>query len=159
MKFDFEGVQETISLRSVPAGEHVCMIREVREGLSRDGSPRWSMRLEVAEGEHAGHHAAWDSITWSERGIFRVRAVLDVLGFKVAGELEVNPEDLEGKRGKVRLVEEVYEDPSSGTRREQMVVPYNGWAALDGELEGGSAEKSQGEQAPSPSSDGEIDPF
>ena len=139
MKYDFDGVQETISLRSVPSGVHVCVISEVREGLSRDGSPRWSMKLEVAQGEHAGHHAAWDSITWSDRGIYRVRSVLSVLGFKVEGELEVVPKDLVGEQARVRVVEEVYDDPVLGNRREQLVVPYNGWAALDADCEAGPA--------------------
>lgn len=152
MRFDFDNVQEPISMRSVPAGVHVCEIREVREGISKDGSPRWSMKLEVAAGEHAGHHAAWDSITWSERGIYRVRSVLQVLGFKVEGELEVNPKDLVGKGARVRLVEEVYDDPMLGSRREQLVVPYNGWAPREEEEDGAFS-------APGASDTPEPDPF
>jgi hypothetical protein len=152
MKYDFDEVQDTISLRSVPAGVHICAIREVREGLSRDGSPRWSMKLEVLDGEHAGHHAAWDSITWSERGIHRVRSVLGVLGFNVEGELEVNSTDLVGKEARVRLVEEVYEDPLLGSRREQLVVPYNGWAKVEADPDSESTGSNQ-------SAPGEPDPF
>ena len=152
MKYDFDEVQDTISLRSVPAGVHICAIREVREGLSRDGSPRWSMKLEVLEGEHAGHHAAWDSITWSERGIHRVRSVLGVLCFNVEGELEVNPADLVGKEARVRLVEEVYEDPLLGSRREQLAVPYNGWAKMGADSDSECTGFNQ-------SAPGEPDPF
>ena len=51
-------------------------IEEVRPGATREGSPRWACRLEVAEGEYAGRTAAWDSLVFSERGLPRVAASL-----------------------------------------------------------------------------------
>ena len=61
MQYDFSQLTDATDLRSIPAGVYPVRVREVREGKARDGSARWSLRLEVAEGELAGRHAAWDS--------------------------------------------------------------------------------------------------
>ena len=73
MHYDFSQVEDTQSFVSIPEGAYECRIAEVREGLSRDGSVRWSFRLEVLRGEYAGRTAGWDALTWSERGISRVK--------------------------------------------------------------------------------------
>ena len=78
MQFDFSQIHDIDSYVSIPEGSYVCRVAEVREGLARDGSPRWSLRLEVSRGEYAGRTAGWDSLTWSDRGIRRVKHVLEV---------------------------------------------------------------------------------
>ena len=130
MQYDFSQITDATDLRSIPAGVYPLRVREVREGKARDGSARWSLRLEVAEGELAGRHAAWDSLTWSERGVHRVRTVLAALGFQVDGTLAVEPTELVGRCATVELVEETWEDPQRGIRRDQLTVPYRGWSAL-----------------------------
>jgi hypothetical protein len=130
MQYDFSQLEEPTDLRTIPEGTYPCRIREVREGKARDGSPRWSLRLEVAEGELAGRHAAWDSLTWSERGVHRVRTVLAALGFEVDGVLAVEPSELVGRCALVELAEETWEDPQRGIRRQQLTVPYAGWRSL-----------------------------
>ena len=129
MQYDFSKLTDATDLRSIPAGVYPLRVREVREGKARDGSARWSLRLEVAEGELAGRHAAWDSLTWSERGVHRVRTVLAALGFDVDGTLAVEPAELVGRCATVELVEETWEDPQRGIRRDQLTVPYRGWYA------------------------------
>ena len=47
MRFDFSSVDDVETYVFVPEGEHDCRIADVREGTSRDGSVRWSFRLEV----------------------------------------------------------------------------------------------------------------
>src|SRR5687767_9208568 len=106
MRFDFRSVDDVDSFVSVPAGTHVVRIAEVREGRSRDGSVRWSFRLEVTEGDFAGRTAAWDSLTWSERGVYRIKKVLEALGVDVRGELEIGPDDLLGLRARVQVLPE-----------------------------------------------------
>ena len=76
MQVDFSLVDDVESFISVPEGIYLCRIADVREGVTRDGSPRWGIRLEVAEGEYAGRTAAWDGLPWSERGLPRVKQVL-----------------------------------------------------------------------------------
>ena len=127
MRYDFSSVEDAESFVTVPEGEYRCRIAEVRPGQARDGSERWRMRLEVAEGQWAGRTAAWDSITWSERGIYRVKKVLEALGYDVAGEVVVDPDDLLELQALVQLETEEWEDPVTGRRQERMRVPYLGY--------------------------------
>lgn len=130
MRFDFSNVDDVESFVSVPAGLHDVRVAEVREGRARDGSTRWTFRLEVLDGDHAGRTAAWDSLTWSERGIYRVKKVLGALGLDVRGEVEVEPKDLIGLRVRVLVQPEEREDPLTGRRQVRMRVPYLGYEPL-----------------------------
>ena len=132
MQFDFSTVEEETIFAVLPEGVHLCRVGEVRAGTSRDGSARWSLRLDAVEGEHAGRTAAWDSITWSERGVHRVRHVLAGLGFDVGGVVEIEPEDLIGRVARVSLVLEERDDPVRGGRVVRLRVPYLGYEAADG---------------------------
>jgi hypothetical protein len=131
MRFDFSRVEDVESYVSVPEGTYRCRIAEVREGRARDGSPRWSLRLEVAAGDYAGRTAAWDALTWSERGVYRVKRVLEALALDVSGELEVVPADLVGLEARVQVLIEEREDPLSGRRQLRLRVPYDGFAPLE----------------------------
>jgi len=131
MRFDFSRVDDIESFVSVPEGTYVCRVADVREGLSRDGSIRWSLRLEVAEGEYAGRTAGWDGLTWSDRGIHRVKRVLQVLGLDVSGELELQPADLIGLRVRAVFEAEEREDDKTGVRTLRLRVPYLGYSAAE----------------------------
>jgi len=155
MRFDFSSVDDVESYVSVPEGVHNVRVAEVREGRSRDGSVRWSMRLEVLDGQWAGRTAAWDSLTWSERGIYRVKKVLAVLGLDVKGELEIEPGDLVNLQARVRIEPEEREDPLSGTRQVRMRVPYLGYLPLG---KSGGAEEEHETLAPIDGWDKKRDP-
>jgi hypothetical protein len=133
MRYDFSGVEDVESFVSVPEGRYHCRVAEVREGLARDGSVRWSLRLEVDDGEYAGRTAGWDSLTWSERGVLRVKRVLDALGLDTRGIVEIEPHELVGRRVEAQFQSEEREDPLSGRRVLRLRVPYAGYAPLDGE--------------------------
>jgi hypothetical protein len=134
MRYDFGSVDDVDSFVSVPEGVYRCRVAEVREGVARDGSVRWGMRLEVCEGDYAGRTAAWDSLTWSDRGVYRVKKVFEALGLDVSGELEIEARDLVDLRAQVLIQPEEREDPLSGRRQVRMRVPYHGYAHEDGEL-------------------------
>jgi len=131
MEIDFGSIQDVESYAAIPEGTYVCRVSEVREGTARDGSPRWALRLEVADGEYTGRTAAWDGLTWSERGLKRVKHVLDKLGFDVRGRLQLQSPDLVGRVARVQLQTEEREDPLSGARQLRLRVPYLGYASLD----------------------------
>jgi hypothetical protein len=131
MRFDFSSVDDVESYVSVPAGAHNVRVAEVREGRSRDGSVRWTFRLEVLDGDYAGRTAAWDSLTWSERGIFRVKKVLEALGLDVRGELEIESTDLVNLQARIQVAPEEREDPLTGRRQVRMRVPYLGYTPID----------------------------
>jgi hypothetical protein len=132
MQFDFSTVEDRDSFVTVPEGVYVCKIEEVRVGNSKDGSERWSLRLGVAEGKFAGRTAGWDSITWSERGIYRVKKVLEALGIEANGPVEIEHTDLVGLLARVQLDLEQWEDPLSGRTQIRLRVPYLGYSAVDG---------------------------
>jgi hypothetical protein len=85
----------------------------------------------VISGEYAGRTAGWDSLTWSERGIQRVKRVLSVLGLDVRGEIDLQPNDLVGLTARTSFEPEEREDPLTGRRQLRMRVPYSGYAALE----------------------------
>ena len=127
MRYDFSRVDETESYITVPPGLYGCKITEVRPGFARDGSERWTFRLEVLDGEYAGRMAAWDSLTWSDRGVLRVKKVLEAFGFDVSGELEITPRDLQDARVQAYVQPEEWEDPRRGNRVLRNRVPFQGY--------------------------------
>lgn len=131
MHYDFSQVQDTQSFISIPEGTYDCRIAEVREGLARDGSVRWSLRLEVLRGEYAGRTAGWDALTWSERGIPRVKRTLGAFGMDVSGEIDLEPGDLVGLGARISFEAEEREDPATGRRILRLRVPYAGYSVID----------------------------
>ncbi len=129
MQYDFSQIDDSDSFITVPAGAYACRIADVRTGSARDGSERWSFRLQVAEGEYAGRTAAWDSLTWSDRGLHRVKRVLRAFGIDVSGSVTIEPRELVGIEVRALLEPEEWEDPLTGQRQLRMRVPYSGYAA------------------------------
>lgn len=159
MRYDFSSVEDAESFVTVPEGEHLCRIAEVRPGQARDGSERWRLRLEIADGQWAGRTAAWDSITWSERGIYRVKKVLECLGYDVSGEVVVDPDDLLELRALVQLETEEWEDPVTGRRQERMRVPYLGYRSASDSAEDTGSNGADAAAQGSALGGGSDDPF
>ena len=132
MEFDFDAADRLNDYVTVPPGTYVCRIAEVREHSTRDGSPRWGMRLEVVDGEYAGRTAAWDSLVFSERGLPRVKQVLQRFGFDVSGAVDLVPQDLIDLRARAQCLLEEYEDKLTGRRQTRLRVPYLGYESLNG---------------------------
>ena len=132
MRVDFTNVED-VSYVSVPEGTYACRVADMRERSTRDGSPRWSFRLIVIEGEFAGRTASWDSISWTERGMGRSKHVLSRLGFDVSGVIDVDAEDLVGKYARVRIEFEEHQDPISGVRSVRPSVPFFGYELIQPE--------------------------
>ena len=128
MKIDLSQIEDIEDIRSVPSGEYRCKAAEVRESESPAGHTRWGIRWEISEGDYQGRTACWDSLHWSERGLPRVKFVLQVLGMNTAGELDLNLEELEGLEAMVQVQPEEREDPVTGIRRVQNRVPFAGYA-------------------------------
>lgn len=154
MQFDFSRIEDIDSFVSIPEGRYLCRIAEVREGVARDGSARWSLRLEVAQGEYAGRTAGWDSVTWSDRGIRRVKHVLETLGLNVSGQVEIAPNDLLGREVIATFQSEEREDAFTGRRVLRLRVPYAGYQSRNsaGALPGAALPEAHG--APTPRENG-----
>jgi hypothetical protein len=145
MRLDFSEVQDGESFVSIPEGVYLCRVDEVRTGLSRDGSERWSFKLVVADGEYAGRVAAWDNLTWSERGVVRVKRVLAAFGYDVTGVVELDSHDLVGRKVRAQVVGEVWEDPKTGMRRERLAVPFIGYDPADDAVANGAPRATDGQ--------------
>lgn len=125
---DFSSVGDAVEFISVPPGAYRCKIGEVRVGVTKEGSERWGLRLEVADGEYAGRTAAWDGLVWSERGLPRIKYFLKLLGYDTGGRVKLQPHDLVGREVQATLQEEQREDPLSGRFVVRLRVPYLGYA-------------------------------
>jgi hypothetical protein len=101
----------------------------VRPGWTQGGDSRWALKLEITAGPFAGRTAAWDGITWGDRGLRRAKFVLGKFGFDTAGRLNVEPNDLVGCTAYVELRQEERIDPSNGVRTVRMRVPFLGYAS------------------------------
>lgn len=131
MEINFNDTEQLSDFVTVPAGSYVCRIAEVRPGTTRAGDERWSLRLVVAEGEHVGKQAAWDSLVFSSRGRARARLVFLALGLPAAGRVEVKPNDLEGRSALVEVRPAEYQAPD-GTLVRRNEVPYAGYRHAGG---------------------------
>lgn len=129
MEFDFDASDQVSNYVTVPAGTYVCRVAEIRPGTTRAGDERWSLRLVVAEGQHVGKQAAWDSLVFSSRGRSRARMVLQALGLPATGKVQIEPGDLEGRQALVDIRPAEYTAPSGDTVRRNE-VPYDGFHAV-----------------------------
>jgi len=127
MRYDFSQVEDVDHFVAVPNGTYLCRVAEVRERRARDGSARWALRWVVEDGPYGGRTAAWDNLTWSERGIRRVKWILARLGFDVTGVLELEPEGLAGRLARVTVFAEEFVNPATGVRQVRSRVPFAGY--------------------------------
>ncbi len=127
MRYDFSQIEDVQDFVAVPNGTYLCRVAEVRERRSRDGSERWSLRWVVEDGPYAGRTAAWDNLTWSDRGIRRVKFVLGKLGQPVGGVVEVEPQSLVGRLARVSVFSEEFVNPATGVRQVRSRVPFAGY--------------------------------
>jgi len=131
MEYDFRAVPDVEDFAAVPNGTYRCRIAEVRRKTARDGSDRWSVRWVVDDGPFAGRTAAWDNLTWSERGIRRVKMILGRLGLPVDGVLDLEPEGLVGRVASVTVFAEEFVHPATGARQIRCRVPFAGYAPAE----------------------------
>lgn len=132
MKLDFSSIEDFESFASIPEGTYLCRVAEVRPAATREGAPRWGLRLEVVDGDYAGRTAAWDGLVFSEKGLPRVKHVLAIFGFDVSSTLNLEPEDLKDARARVQLVLEDQIDKLTGIHRRRLKVPYAGYEPAEG---------------------------
>ncbi len=128
IRFDFQGTGDLEDFTNLAQGWYTVRVDEVRETLTREGNPRWIMKLVVAEGDFSGRVATWDGLVWSDRGASRARRILEALGIDASGEVELETADLLGRRADVELVPEEWENPDTGRRQRRNRVSYDGYA-------------------------------
>ncbi|MEY2982196.1 MAG: hypothetical protein ACO4CZ_02280 [Planctomycetota bacterium] len=131
MELDFTETDELRDFVTVPEGTYLCRVEMVQPGTTRNGHPRWGLRLVVAEGEFVGRQAAWDGLVFTERGLPRARQVLSALGIACSGRVEIEPADLIGRSALVAVRPQETEDPLTGQRVRRNEVPYDGYRSSE----------------------------
>ena len=139
---DFTGVEEAQPFASIPPGDYLVEVADVRVRRSQGGAEMWGVHLVVAEGPYKGRSAAWDNLVWSPRSLGRVKRALRLMGFPVEGKLTLAPEDLKGKKVRVRLIPDEYVNPNTGRKSIRNRVPFGGYLDPEGE-EGSEAEEME----------------
>ena len=81
----------------------------------------------MGDGDLSGRTAGWDSLTWSQRAVYRVKHVLDAFGFETDGQIDVDSQELIGREAYVTFREEEWEDPQTGRRQVRLCVPFIGY--------------------------------
>src|SRR6185369_7391461 len=104
---------------------YLCRVADVRTGTTRSGDERWGLKLVVAEGQHVGRQATWDSIVFSNRGRARARLVFLAFGLPTKGRVQVQPDDLVGRTALVEVRPVEYPNPTGEVIRRNE-VPYDG---------------------------------
>jgi hypothetical protein len=132
VELDFTETDELRDFVTVPEGTYLCRVEMVQPGTTRNGHPRWGLRLVVAEGDFVGRQAAWDGLVFTDRGLPRARQVLSALGIPCTGRVEIEPSDLVGRTALVSVRPQETEDPMSGQRVRRNEVPYDGYRAASG---------------------------
>jgi hypothetical protein len=126
VEIDFDATDHISDFVTVPPGTYLVRVAEVRPGSTRAGDERWSLKLVVAEGQHVGKQAAWDSLVFSARGRARARLVLAALGLPAKGKVQVEPADLEGRQVFATIRPSEYPGPAGEIVRRNE-VPYDGY--------------------------------
>ena len=116
---------------SVPEGEYLCRVEEVRWGQTRGGGERWSIRLVVDEGEHEGKQAAWDSLVWTARGKIRARLILKAFDLPYKGVVNIYEADLIRRRAYVTVRPAVYQSDESGIVVKRNEVAFDGYRSAE----------------------------
>ena len=89
---DFSSVK---GLDPVPAGTYNAVVIAATEGTSQNGNPKIDVRWQIEGGEYDGRQL-FDTLTFTEKAMWRVKKTLQSMGFPKDFKGEVDPEMLLG---------------------------------------------------------------
>ena len=109
---DFSQVED---LKPLPRAWYLASIVEAKEGVSKQGNVKMDLRWKVEEGEFEGRNV-FDTLTFTQKALFRVKATLKGLGFPDDFSGEISGDDLVGKTARILVDIEQSEtlDPETG---------------------------------------------
>ena len=140
----------------IPDGWYRCRVAQVKETKTRNGSPMFAVRFEVAGGPHGGK-SVWDNLVFSPGKAYqRLKMVCHRLGIDVTTDRNIETDDLMGKEAMVNVQQEEYtkRDGNLGTRNS---VPFEGYELVDTETI--PMFDGQGEPTKEASGDGDKEPL
>lgn len=90
------------SLDPLPAGNYTATIVKAEIGVSQKGNEKIDLQWKVEGGAHDGR-VIFDTLTFTEKALFRVKATLQGLGFPKDFKGDVKVDDLVGKTAKLTV--------------------------------------------------------
>jgi len=96
---DFSKVQ---GLEPVPPDTYTASTIKAEAGTSKAGNEKIDLQWKVEGGKYDGR-IIFDTLTFTEKAMFRVKATLLALGFPKTFKGTVRPDDLVGKTAKITV--------------------------------------------------------
>ena len=90
------------SLEPLPAGVYTATIVKAELGVSKAGNEKIDMQWKIEGGAYDGR-VIFDTLTFTEKALFRVKATLQGLGFPADFKGNVSAEDLVGRTAKLTV--------------------------------------------------------
>lgn len=105
------------TLEPLPAGNYTATIVKADLGTSKAGNEKIDLQWKIEGGQYDGR-VIFDTLTFTEKALFRVKATLQGLGFPKDFRGEVRPGDLVGKTAKLTV------DIQAGNGVDESGEPY-----------------------------------
>lgn len=96
---DFSKVQ---GLEPVDVGTYTATITKAEAGTSKAGNEKIDIQWKIEGGKYDGR-VIFDTLTFTEKALFRVKATLTALGFSKNFKGDVDPNKLVGKTAKLTV--------------------------------------------------------
>ena len=104
IKVDMTGVE---SFSKCEEGQHVVKVIEAKESISQAGNDTITLKLQVMKG-NSKDAMVWDTLTITEKALWRVKQFLEAIGQKSAGKVVIDLDKIEGKTCIANVIHEEY---------------------------------------------------
>jgi len=105
------------TLEPLPPGNYTATIIKAEPGVSKAGNEKIDIQWRIEGGQYDGR-VIFDTLTFVDKALFRVKNTLMGLGFPKDFKGEVRPEDLVGKTAKITV------DVQAGNGIDETGEPY-----------------------------------
>lgn len=102
INLDFNSVP---SREPLAEGVYVFEIKSVEEKVSSAGNDMWLVRFDEVE----SGTAVFDNYVLKSNCLWKLKELLDALGFETSANLDIDPQDLVGQVVKGKVIQEDYE--------------------------------------------------
>lgn len=104
-------------LEPLPAGSYTATITEATLGVSKANNEKIDIKWKIEGGQYDGR-IIFDTLTFTEKALFRVKATLQGLGFAKDFKGDVKADDLIGRTAKIAV------DIQAGNGIDETGEPY-----------------------------------
>lgn len=133
---NWDDIPEPDDYSPLPDGKYHIKVSKIEEKTTKNGDEMWAMTLEVLKSEYAGRKL-FDNLTFSEKGIKRVKLVLSRLGVALLNGLMPKPITAFGKEAIVDVVTDDYTDNNGNTKKKNTVL-FAGYESVNSSVSNAS---------------------